>query len=112
LYRNVMPFGAAVKPGLSSGLILLSNIQPNPDGASCFTYQQKTVGANTYVVNVAITLTVQTQSRDPQSHQFHKQTKALLNVSPRNVLNAWALASIGASNRIQQMPATVQNLTH
>ena len=64
----------------------------------------------TFVLDVAITLTVQTQERDPVTKQFQLETKALLNVSPRNVFNTWALASIGYTDRIQSIPGTVTNL--
>ena len=110
LYRNVMPFDAATKTAVSASQVLLSNIQPNPGAAACFTYQQATVAGNTFVTDVAITLTVQTQQRDPVTKQFQKETKALLNVSPRNVLNAWELAGIGATYRVQPTPPTVTHL--
>jgi hypothetical protein len=66
--------------------------------------------ANTYVLDVAITLTVQTQTRDRITNAFQLETKALLNVSPRNVFNVWQLASAGVTNRVQPMPATVTAL--
>jgi hypothetical protein len=65
LYRNSMPFDAAVKPGLMNAHILLSNVQPNPAREACFTYEEKVVNGVTFVIDVAITLTVQTQQRDP-----------------------------------------------
>ena len=68
------------------------------------------VGANTFVLDVAITLTVQTQQIDPITRQYQTETKALLNVSPRNVFNVWQLASAGVSGRIQPMPPTVTTL--
>src|SRR6266849_2293331 len=105
LYRNVMPITAAVKPGLTSTKILLPNILANPGGTPCFNYQQKKAGADWYVVNVAVTLTVQTQNADPQTNQFQTETKALLNVSPRNVFEGWQLASGSVANRVQPMPA-------
>ena len=105
LYRNVMSITAASKPPLTSAMILLPNILANPGGTPCFSYQQKTVGADTYVINVAVTLTVQTQNADPQTNQFQKETKALLNVSPRNVFEGWQLASGNVPNRVQPMPA-------
>ncbi len=110
LYRNVMAWNAAAKPALSTAVVLLSNIMPNANGTPCFTYQTSVVGANTYVTDVAITLTVQTQDIDPITRQFQTETKTLLNVSPRNVFNVWELAGIGAINRIQPMPASVQAL--
>jgi len=71
---------------------------------------QPVVGANTFVLDVAITLTVQTQTIDPITKQYQLETKALLNVSPRNVFNVWQLASVGVANRVQPMPLTVRNL--
>jgi len=65
------------------------------------------VGANpdyAFVTDVAVTLTVQTQLQDPQTHQFQQETKALLNVSPRNVFNAFLLARQANDNRVQAMP--------
>ena len=105
LYRNVMSITAASKPPLTSAMILLPNILANPGGTPCFSYQQKTVGADIFVINVAVTLTVQTQNADPQTNQFQKETKALLNVSPRNVFEGWQLASGNVPNRVQPMPA-------
>ena len=59
---------------------------------------------------MAVTLTVQTQRRDPVTNQFQTETAALLNISPRNVFDVWELASIGESSRVQPMPGTVQSL--
>jgi hypothetical protein len=47
---------------------------------------------------------------DPITKQFQLETKALLNVSPRNVFNVWQLASAGVTDRIQPMPPTVTAL--
>jgi len=110
LYRNTMSFTAASKPALTSSMVLLPNILPNPSNSACFTYQVKTIGSADYVVNVAVTLTVQTQLQDPQTHQYQTETKALLNVSPRNVFETWELASSGYINRIQPMPASITAL--
>lgn len=110
LYRNVTGFNALIKPPLAQALVLLSNIVPSPNGTPCFSYQTAVVNGNTYVLDVAITLTVQTQERDPVTGQFQLETKTLLNVSPRNVFNVWTLASIGETNRIQPMPASIATL--
>jgi prepilin-type N-terminal cleavage/methylation domain-containing protein len=112
LYRNSMAYDAAAKPALTPSQILLSNIQPNPGGTACFTYMPTplpVVAGNTFVLDVAITLTVQTQARDPITQQFQTETKALLNVSPRNVFDVWQLASLGTpyTTRVQPTPATV-----
>jgi prepilin-type N-terminal cleavage/methylation domain-containing protein len=115
LYRNVMDYDTLPvnKPAVDSSLVLLSNIQANPGGTACFTYMPSPlpiVGADTFVLDVAITLTVQTQTIDPITKQYQLETKALLNVSPRNVFNVWQLASAGVANRVQPMPLTVRNL--
>jgi len=117
LYRNSMSFTAGSKPALSPSMIILPNIQPNPPDpgtttppAPCFKYQEKTVAGNTYDVDVSVTLTVQTQNPDPQTNQFQTETKALLNVSPRNVFEGWQLAAGGVANRIQPTPASVVSL--
>lgn len=110
LYRNVTGFSAMIKPPLAQAIVLLSNIVASPSGTPCFSYQTAVVNGNTYVLDVAITLTVQTQERDPVTGQFQTETKTLLNVSPRNVFNVWTLASIGETNRIQPMPASIAAL--
>jgi type II secretory pathway pseudopilin PulG len=114
LYRNVMPYDAAVKPALTSAEILLTNIIANPGGTPCFTYQTTQVLAQgtwfTFVLDVAVTLTVQTEQLDPITNTHQTETKALLNVSPRNVFNTWTLAGIGYTDRLQSTPATVTNL--
>jgi hypothetical protein len=115
LYRNVMPFDAGSKAAPGPAQVLLGNILANPGATDCFTYMPNplpVVNGTTYVLDVAITLTVQTQQKDSITKQFQTETKALLNVSPRNVFNVWQLASAGApyTNRIQPMPASVTNL--
>jgi prepilin-type N-terminal cleavage/methylation domain-containing protein len=112
LYRNMMAFDAASKPAANSSQILLSNLLPNPGGTPCFTYEQKTVNTTAFVVNVAISLTTRTQSLDRVTRQFQTETKALLNVAPRNVFDAWLLASMGSNSRIQPMPPSVATLLH
>jgi hypothetical protein len=114
LYRNSMPFDqTTAKTAPTSSQILLNNILPNPDGTGCFTYEPtplQVVGTDTYVLDVAITLTVQTQIIDPTTNTRQTETKALLNVSPRNVFNVWQLASSGFIGRVQPIPPTVQAL--
>jgi type II secretory pathway pseudopilin PulG len=112
LFRNPMPYDAAVKPAPTIEEVLIDNILPNPGnpGPPCFTYQQRTVDDDTFVIGVAITLTVRTQDRDPITKQFQTETKALLNVSPRNVFNVWQMASLGYSNRVQPLPPATELL--
>jgi type II secretory pathway pseudopilin PulG len=110
LYRNAMAVTAASKPAVTPSMVILPNIAPNPPdpgtgvNAPCFKYAQQTVGPDTYVTDVSVTLTVQTQNLDPQTGVVQKETKALLNVSPRNIFEGWQLASGSVSNRIQPMP--------
>jgi prepilin-type N-terminal cleavage/methylation domain-containing protein len=118
LYRQVLAYDdlPTTKVSPTPSMVVLSNILPNPPDpgtttpAPCFKYQEKPVGTDTYVVDVSVTLTVQTQNKDPQTHKFQTETKALLNVSPRNVFEGWQLASASVLNRVQPMPLTVLNL--
>jgi prepilin-type N-terminal cleavage/methylation domain-containing protein len=116
LYRNTMAFDAAAKPAKDSTMILLANLLPNPNDNNgnpvpCFSYlPQQPAGTDWYVLDVAVTLTEQTQDKDPQTQQFQKETKALLNVSPRNIYYTWELAGFGLTNRVQPMPQSVTNL--
>jgi hypothetical protein len=63
-----------------------------------------------FVLDVAITLTMGYPASRSVTKTVSTETKALLNVSPRNVFNTWALASIGYTDRIQSAPATVAAL--
>jgi len=115
LYRNVMPYDAAAKPAVTVEQILLTNLLQNPaNGAGvvppCFIYQERTFSNTTYVIGVAIMTTVRSQQRDQNTGDFQRVTKALLNVSPRNVVNVWSNASLGNTNRVQPLPQTVVNL--
>jgi hypothetical protein len=76
----------------------------------CFKYQWVTIDGQQYVLDVAITLTVQTQQIDPVTRAYQMETKALLNVSPRNVFNAWQLASLDIDNRVQPTPDEITKL--
>ncbi len=115
LYRSISSISAAT---IAARTKLLPNLQPNPpNNAPCFVYQEEPSGCVAtsatnpcFVTDVAVTLTVQTQLLDPVTKSYQTETKALLNVSPRNVFNTWELASIGLSNRIQPMPAAVKLL--
>jgi type II secretory pathway pseudopilin PulG len=115
LYRNLVPFDAGNKPAVTVEQVLLDNLLPNPpdpDGTMppCFNYQEHTINGVTYVVNVAIMTTVRAHEVDPITRQFHTVTKALLNVAPRNVFNVWQMASLGYPERIQPVPASVEDL--
>ena len=112
LYRNMMAYDAAAKPPLAVEQVLLDNLLPNPPDPTgiarpCFTYDQRTINGNTYVINVAIMTTVRTDERDQTTGQFQTVTKALLNVAPRNVFNVWQVASLNYRSRIEPLPASV-----
>jgi hypothetical protein len=47
---------------------------------------------------------------DAQTHVYQQETKALLNISPRNIYEAWDLDNASSTQRIQPMPATVTAL--
>ena len=98
----------------TSSQVLLSNILANPRRTRVLHLHAESAAGrrgDTFVLDVAITLTVQTQVNDPITKQFQTETKALLNVSPRNVFNVWQLASAGVTERVQPMPPTVTALS-
>jgi len=107
-------------------VVLLRNVLPNPnlpDGTPipCFTYQQPdplTVTVDgvdttfTFSLNVGVTLTAKAEFDDLQTGAEQVETKALLNVSPRNVFEAWELASVnGAKKHVQPTPPTITALS-
>jgi type II secretory pathway pseudopilin PulG len=114
LYRTMIDWKTAVKPAVSPGDVLLDNVWPNPPQTAggpnlpCFQYQMDLL-SNSYVLDVAVTLTAQTQQIDPVTRQYQQETKALLNVSPRNTISAWQSAG-GNINRVQAMPPSIANL--
>jgi prepilin-type N-terminal cleavage/methylation domain-containing protein len=111
LYRNEMPaFTTLVKPAVNPTMYLLTNVLQNPNNSPCFTYQVQLANGQYFVTDVAITLTVQTPNRDTQTNQFQQETKALLNVSPRNVFYVWELYSLNQVPRNQPIPANVTAL--
>jgi prepilin-type N-terminal cleavage/methylation domain-containing protein len=110
LYRNSTPFTSGAKPAYTVDMVLIDNILANPGGTDCFTYQTQTAAGSTFVTDVAITLTVRTQNRDTNTNDFQTESKALLNVSPRNVFNVWQMAGLGNTNRVQPTPASVTAL--
>lgn len=130
LYRNQVNFwDLPVVPPLDPSKIVLTGVLQNPNspnGAAvpCFTYQLQTrEGVNAaardlaFVTDVAVTLTVQTSNPDPQvplingQPNYQTETKALLNVSPRNVYNAYEFATLDYLNRVQPTPMIIKSQT-
>jgi type II secretory pathway pseudopilin PulG len=113
LYRNSMAYNAGAKLAPTVEQILIDNIEHNPvDPATgvetpCFTYQTQTIVGQPFVVDVAVTLTIHSQARDKNTNDFQRETKALLNVAPRNVFNVWEQASLGLNDRVQPTPTEV-----
>lgn len=116
LYRRAMEMTDTTKPTYNVSHVLLNNIYENPPAIGqstnfpCFSYDVKVINGESYVTNVAVTLTVQTQDKDPITKAFQRETKALLNVAPRNVFSVWQLASQNVPSRLQPMPAWVATL--
>ena len=115
LYRNQMPITQVGKPAVDNTMILLSNVLANPNDANnnpvpCFNYQVQPLGASFCVTDIAVTLTVQTQNKDQQTGIFQPETKALLNVAPRNIVEVYDTSSLVDPMRAQPMPATVTAL--
>jgi type II secretory pathway pseudopilin PulG len=113
LYRNQMSITATSKPAVSNSMILVGNILSNPPTSApvpCFQYQVQQLSSGDCVTDVAVTLTVQTQNPDPQTGVLQQETKALLNVSPRNVYEVWDTARLADPTRAQVMPASVASL--
>jgi type II secretory pathway pseudopilin PulG len=115
LYRNQMSITKVGKPANDNTMVLLSNVLLNPNDPNgnvvpCFAYQVQPLGTGFCVTDVAVTLTVQTQNKDQQTNQFQPETKALLNVAPRNVVEVYDTASLVDPLRAQPMPASVAAL--
>ncbi len=122
LYRNQMDFDFPAKAAITPSMALLTNLDPlgNPNNQNggavpCFTYQVQTkdgINAVTndmvFVTDVAVTLTVDTQNIDAVTHKVQVETKALLNVSPRNVYDAYEFSQFDYLNRIQITPSVTK----
>lgn len=110
--------------------ILLNNVlcsedptDCTPNTIDCFTYQRppSTITITNpgvaditldFSLNVGVTLTAKAQFDDLQTGAPQLETKALLNVSPRNVFQAWQLASVNGGNRhVQPTPPTITALS-
>jgi prepilin-type N-terminal cleavage/methylation domain-containing protein len=113
LYRNETANAVVLGTtpnAVNPSMYLLNNVVQNPNNAPCFTYQVQTVSGVDFVTDVAVTLTVQTQLIDPQTHDYQTETKALLNITPRNVYYVWEATSLGEVPRNQPMPTNIGNI--
>ena len=98
LRRKMMPI-TGPKPANAPGQVLIDTVQANPGGTPCFIYQRNTAAGQTFITNVAVTLTVATVNVNRNTGVVEQETKALLNVAPRNVFNVWQLAALGITVR-------------
>jgi Tfp pilus assembly protein PilW len=99
-----------ITPGVNTigtAQTLLSTLVPNPSGAACFQYTTTTVSGQSFVTNVAVTLSARTLNLDPQTNQYLTMTKSFLDMSPRNINAAFELANASISNRLQATPPNV-----
>jgi hypothetical protein len=112
LYRNQMKITDTSKPAVDNTMILLNNLLANPNDPNnnpvpCFNYQVQPLGSGYVVTDVAVTLTVQPQSKDPKTGLLIPETKALLNISPRNVFEVFDTAKLVDPTRAQPMPPNI-----
>jgi hypothetical protein len=84
--------------------VLLNNLIANPGATPCFQITTTTVGSNTFVTNVALTLSVKTSAPDPQTGAYLTMTKSYQNLAPRNVLAGLELANVPFLDRLQPTP--------
>jgi prepilin-type N-terminal cleavage/methylation domain-containing protein len=117
LYRQEVLFGGTknTTSPLPGSFVLLNNVMVNPNDLNgnqvpCFRYQVQPLLNGWVVTDVAVTLTVQTQNIDPVTHTNQQETKALLNISPRNVFEVFDTAKMVDSTRAQAMPPAVASL--
>ena len=117
LYRQQVNFEVAspAKNPVDNTMVLLNNVMINPNDVNnalvpCFRYQVQPLGSGWVVTDVAVTLTVQTQNLDAVQRKYQQETKALLNVSPRNVFEVFDTAKMNDPTRAQAMPPTVASL--
>ncbi|MBI3934373.1 MAG: hypothetical protein HY316_06745 [Acidobacteria bacterium] len=122
LTRQEMPWDTPVaNTGDFPAQLLLTNVLPNPDDpltgnpVPCFTYQQQTVTIDgtpfTFTINVGVTLTAKAEFDDPQTGAQQVETKALLTVSPRNIFQAWEMATMsGTKKHVQPTPPNITEL--
>ena len=57
-----------------------------------------------YITNVAVTLSVRTTQVDPQTKAYLTMTKSFLNLTPRNILAGLELANVPFPDRLQPRP--------
>lgn len=100
----------------SASSILVDNVMPNPGGTACFQYPSPlpTAGGFTFVPQVGVTLTVQSNMMDSTNSQYLTITKQALDLVPRNVQLGYTLATNSTTtsaltNFLQNPPTSCVN---
>jgi len=101
LSRSITPIGATSK---NSAVTLVQGVTANPEGATCFTYSTAASSGYTFVTSVSFTVTARISETDPQTGNYATITKSFLNLSPRNIKAALALAQAGMKAPLQPTP--------
>jgi len=90
---------------------LLTNLVANPGGTPFFQYGNTVTvntgaGTYTFIPSMAVTISIETTKRDPQTGAFVVMTKSVSNLTARNVLAGLTLAqaSPAVTNRLQSTP--------
>ena len=101
LSRSVTPVSAS---SINPSQVLIADVIPNPGGTPCFQYTTTSISGFTFVTSVAMTISVRTEQRDPQTNAFVTMTKSFLNIAPRNVLAGLDDAQNAIISRLQPTP--------
>ena len=108
--RALTELGARVSRAYGAVTLVGSGLHEDPAVLAGAMADARACGADVKCVaagGFAVTLTVATVNVNRNTGQVEQETKALLNVSPRNVFNVWELASLGITNRVQPMPPSI-----
>ena len=84
--------------------VIVSGLEANANGAPCFQYTTQALGGTNYIIDVAITLTAQSLTANPVTGQATQVQNRFLNVAPRNMLTAAALAQSDPGKDLQATP--------
>ena len=101
LVRSQTSVGAIVQ---NAADVLLENVVGNPGGTPVFQYGARSRLGRTYVTQVAVTLTSETSTPDPETGDIRDQTVSFV-VVPRNVMAAFQLhPMVGGDGFVQNQP--------
>ena len=96
--------GSIIGTGVSSGTVnYTTGAVSITFGAAPATGTAVQVGQS-YITNVAVTLSVRTTQVDPQTKVYLTMTKSFLNLTPRNIVAGLELANVPFTDRLQPRP--------